>query len=83
MPELYDPAIEKFSKLPEGNFDGVISFVVSDSLQLNEKIFLKQFDFLSKEVVMEDKVVFKESFLPRVGIIIDNFLAFCDFFIIF
>ena len=36
MPELYDPAIEKFSKLPEGNFDGVISFDVLEHIPEEE-----------------------------------------------
>jgi len=36
MPELYDPAVEEFSKLPEGNFDGIISFDVLEHIPEEE-----------------------------------------------
>ena len=36
MPELYDPAVEEFSKLPDGPFDGVISFDVLEHIPVNE-----------------------------------------------
>ena len=32
MPSLYDPAISKYNTLPEGNFDGVVSFDVLEHI---------------------------------------------------